>query len=282
VREAAHDAERRPLDEIRHEGVDVPGLGRSDWRARSVLRALHRSRQPLLLYPEGWREGLEDATNPSGTGFIASWDRTYRGVFAGGARALRADVRHAARPKELRLAGIKTVEAANAWLKAHYIAEHNAAFAIKAEQQGTAFVADRHEAWREALCVIEERTVGNDNTIAWSGRRLQLPESRPRPHFVKAVVRVHAYPDGTVSVFLGPHRLTRFSADGQQISPDAPQPGSVLGAVKDKPLRARKRASLTAPAPAAAEIARVGAEKRASSRTKKPTRRANQTAISMA
>src|SRR5262252_10311195 len=48
-------------------------------------------------------------------------------------------------PKDLRLAGIKTVEAANAWLKAHYIAEHNAAFAIKAEQPGTAFVADRHE-----------------------------------------------------------------------------------------------------------------------------------------
>ena len=96
------------------------------------------------------------------------------------------------------------------------------------------------------------------------------------------MVRVHAYPDGTVSVFLGPHRLTRFSADGQQISPDAPQPGSVLGAVKDKPLRARKRASLTAPARAAAEIARVGAEKRASSRTKKPTRRADQTAIFVA
>src|ERR1700727_2788333 len=165
---------------------------------------------------------------------------------------------------------------------AHYTAEHNTAFAIKAEQQGTAFVADRHEAWREALCVIEERTVGNDNTIAWNGRRLQLAESRLRPHVVKAVVRVHAYPDGTVSVFLAPHRLTRFSADGQQISPDAPQPGSVLGAVKDKPLRARKHASLTAPARAAAEIARVAAEKRASSRTKKPTRRANQTAISMA
>jgi transposase len=34
-------------------------------------------------------------------------------------------------PKDLRLAGIKTVEAANAWLKAHYVAQHNAAFAIK-------------------------------------------------------------------------------------------------------------------------------------------------------
>jgi transposase len=185
-------------------------------------------------------------------------------------------------PKELRLAGIKTVEAANAWLKAHYIVEHNCAFAIKAEQLGTAFVTDRHEVWRETLCVIEERTVGNDNTIAWSGRRLQLPESRLRPHFVKAMVRVHEYPDGTVSVFLGPHRLATFAADGQQLSPDAPQPGSVLGAVKDKPLRARKRASLTAPARAAVEIARVGAEKRPSNRTKKPTRGTKLTAISMA
>jgi transposase len=185
-------------------------------------------------------------------------------------------------PKDLRLAGIRTVEAANAWLKAHYRAEHNAAFAITAEQQGTAFVADRHEAWREALCVIEERTVANDNTIAWSGRRLQLPESRLRPHFVKAVVRVHGYPDGTVCVCLCPHRLATFAADGQQIGPDAPRPGSVLGAVKDKPLRARKRASLTAPARAAVEIARVGAKKRPSSRTKKPTRRTNQAAIFMA
>ena len=97
-------------------------------------------------------------------------------------------------PKDLRLAGIRTVEAANAWLKAHYTAEHNAAFAIKAEQPGTAFVADRHQAWREALCVIEERTVAHDNTITWSGRRLQLPESRLRPHFVKAVDRLTGIP----------------------------------------------------------------------------------------
>jgi transposase len=177
-------------------------------------------------------------------------------------------------PKDLRLAGITTVDAANAWLKASYMAEHNAAFAIKAEQAGTAFVADVHQAWREALCVIEDRTVANDNTIAWSGRRLQLPESRLRPHFVKAVVRVHEYPDGTASVFLGPHRLATFSADGQQISPNAPQLGCVLGAVKDKPLRAREGASLTAPARAAVSVLRVGTEKRASSRTKKQTRTA--------
>ena len=181
-------------------------------------------------------------------------------------------------PKDLRLAGMTTVDAANVWLKDHYMAEHNAAFAIKAEQEGTAFVADAHQAWREALCVIENRTVANDNTIAWNGRRLQLPESRLRPHFVKAVVRIHEYPDGTASVFLGPHRLATFAADGQQISPNAPQSGGVLGAVKDKPSRARKGASLTAPARAAVTVLRVGTEKRASSRTKKRTRTATRSA----
>ena len=89
------------------------------------------------------------------------------------------------------------------------------------------------------------------------------------------MVRVHEYPDGTASVFLGPHRLATFKPDGQQISPDALEHGRVLGAVKDKPSRARKCASLTAPVRAAATVVRVGAEKRASSRTKKLTRTAD-------
>ena len=175
-------------------------------------------------------------------------------------------------PKDFRLASITMIAAANAWLKSHYIAEHNAAFAVHAEQDGTAFVADRHEAWCETLCVIEERTVANDNTIAWNSRRLQLPESRLRPHFVKAVVRVHAYPDGTSAVFLGPHRLATYAADGQELPPDRPEHGSALGALNDKPCGRAKGASLTAPAPAAVEIVEVGAKKRPSSRTKKLTK----------
>jgi transposase len=179
-------------------------------------------------------------------------------------------------PKDLRLAGITTVDAANAWLKASYIAEHNAAFAIKAEQEGTAFIADAHQAWREALCVIEERTVANDNTIAWNGRRLQLPESRLRPHFVKAVVRVHEYPDGTASVFLGPHRLATFSADGKLLSSPAasiPAPcptASRDGLTRSQPeTKAQRRPPLTRSARAAAVNARAGTSSRPSGRTKK-------------
>lgn len=118
-------------------------------------------------------------------------------------------------PKELALAGITTVAAANRWLAESYIPRHNAAFAVEAEQEGSAFVADRAEMWREILCIQEERTVGNDNTVKWHRLSLQLPPSRLRPHFVRARVRVHQYPDGTIAVFLGPHRLADYDADGR-------------------------------------------------------------------
>jgi transposase len=122
-------------------------------------------------------------------------------------------------PKELKLAGIETIEAANLWLRATYIGEHNAAFALEAEQAGSGFVPDPAGVWRQALCVHEERTVGNDNTVVWRNRALQLPPSRLRPHFVKAKVRLHEAPDGLVSIFLGPHHLADYDARGVMIAP---------------------------------------------------------------
>jgi transposase len=120
-------------------------------------------------------------------------------------------------PKELALAGITTVEAANRWLAESYIAEHNKRFAINAEQDGSAFVVDAMGAWREILCIQEDRTVGNDNTVKWRRLSLQLPPSRLRPHFVKATVRVHEYPDGQLAVFWGPHRLADYDEKGTLI-----------------------------------------------------------------
>jgi transposase len=120
-------------------------------------------------------------------------------------------------PKELAMAGIATVEAANRWIAETYIAEYNTAFAVQPEQEGSGFVADRAGLWREILCVQEERTVGADNTVKWNTLRLQLPPSRLRPHFVKAKVRVHEYPDGQLAVFLGPHRLADYDAQGSII-----------------------------------------------------------------
>jgi hypothetical protein len=176
-------------------------------------------------------------------------------------------------PKELRLAGITTVEAANGWLKA-YISEHNARFAVASEQEGTMFVADRDGAYREILCVQEERQVGNDNTVSWKGRRLQIAESPLRRHFVKATVRVHEYPDGTVSVFWGPHRLAQFTAEGTpiEIAPTTASLAPCSGPSRTSPSGRAKSASLTAPARVAHDAMRVGTKKRASGRTKKQTK----------
>src|SRR5947207_2659567 len=110
-------------------------------------------------------------------------------------------------PKELALAGITTIAAANRFIAERYLPQHNAAFAIAPAEAGSAFVPDRAGAARAILCIQEERRVGNDNTIKWRGLALQIPPSPPRPHFVRATVRVHEYPDGRLAIFHGPHRL---------------------------------------------------------------------------
>jgi hypothetical protein len=116
-------------------------------------------------------------------------------------------------PQELRLAGIATMEAANRFLEDVYLPRHNARFARAAEEAGSAFVPFAGNL-DDVLCVQEERQVGNDNTVRYKNRTLQIPADRHRHHYVKATVRVHEYPDGRLAVFHGPRRLAVFAADG--------------------------------------------------------------------
>jgi len=123
-------------------------------------------------------------------------------------------------PKEFRLAGIATVADANRFLAETFIADYNRRFAVAPAHAGSAFVAAAPAQWRDVLCVQEERTVGNDNTVRYQGRVLQIPPSPLRPHYVKAKVRVHHYPDGTYAVFHGPRPLARYGADGALLDHD--------------------------------------------------------------
>ncbi len=117
-------------------------------------------------------------------------------------------------PKELALAGIADVEAANRFLKEVYLPAHNARFAQAAEHEGSAFVAVDPLILPDILCIQEERIVGNDNTVHYGRLRLQIPESPVRAHYVRARVRVHHYPDGRYAVFHGPRCLARYDAAG--------------------------------------------------------------------
>ena len=89
--------------------------------------------------------------------------------------------------KELALAGIATVAAANDFIRDVYIPAHNARFAAKAGHEGSAFVAIAGVDLAEVLCVQEERQVGNDNTVVFHKLRLQIA---PSP-LSRALCRIH-------------------------------------------------------------------------------------------
>ena len=121
-------------------------------------------------------------------------------------------------PPELRLAEIATVEAANRYLKTHFVPDDNARFAVPATEEGSAFIAYAGRPLEDVLCIQESRQVGRDNCVNWNGVALQIPPQRHRHHYVKATVRVHGYPDGRLAIFDGPSCLARFDATAQPIN----------------------------------------------------------------
>ena len=120
-------------------------------------------------------------------------------------------------PKELALAGIADIEAANRFIAQTYLPAHNARFARPAAVAESAFVAADPAQLAEILCIEEERVVARDNTVTFGRLKLQLPPSPHRHHFVKANVRVRQYPDASLAVFHGPRRIARYHADGSPI-----------------------------------------------------------------
>ena len=81
-------------------------------------------------------------------------------------------------------------------------------------EPGSAFTPIPGVQLDEILCVQEERQVGNDNCVSYRTLKLQIPESPLRPHFVKARVKVHLYPDGSHAVFHGPRCIGRYDENG--------------------------------------------------------------------
>lgn len=117
-------------------------------------------------------------------------------------------------PQELRLAKIKTMAAANRYLKDHFVPDHNARFAVPAAEPGSAFVPYVGRPLADVLCLQEDRVVGADNCVSYKRRSLQIPPQRHRQHYVRATVRVHEYPDGWLAIFDGPRCLARFDPKG--------------------------------------------------------------------
>lgn len=136
-------------------------------------------------------------------------------------RSERAFATHQARlPKELILAGITDLTAANRYLEEVYRPAFNREFSHPAREEGSAFVPYLGGHLDDCLCEQYQRTVGNDNCVRFEGLVLQIPADRHRCHYVKAKVRVHRYADGGLAVFHGPRRLASYAANGTLAGPD--------------------------------------------------------------
>ena len=126
-------------------------------------------------------------------------------------------------PQELRLAGCTTLEAANRFLREHYIAEFNRCFQVKPEQAGSAFVPCRRAALHDIFCLQWQRTVNRDNTVSFENLHLQIEAVRWRATLAGCTVMVHQHLNGTLSLHYGPHCLGRYDGRGLPFpDPNAP------------------------------------------------------------
>jgi hypothetical protein len=120
-------------------------------------------------------------------------------------------------PQELRLAGITTVEGANAFLRERYIAEFNSKFQMAAAEKGTAFRRTSRSDLNWIFTVQTERVVEKDNTVAIRDRWWQIDKTRFRNSLAGSTVTIHEHLDGTVSIRYGPHVVGRYTRTGERL-----------------------------------------------------------------
>jgi transposase len=116
-------------------------------------------------------------------------------------------------PQELRLAGISTLEQANAFLRERYLEEFNRKFSQPAAEKGTAFRKCHRLDLDRVFSIQTERVVAKDNTVTIQDRCWQLRKTRFRNTLAGCTVTVCEHLDDRVSIQWGPHVLETFEPE---------------------------------------------------------------------
>ena len=126
---------------------------------------------------------------------------------------------------ELRVAGIRTVAAANAYLRQVFLPQHNETFSHPPRDAESAWVALGDVDLDQILCHQETRRVGEDNTVASGGLALQISKQPGRRTCAGLEVVLRRHLDGRQSVWRGTQRLGLFDAAGRPVDPAVPVDG---------------------------------------------------------
>jgi transposase len=119
---------------------------------------------------------------------------------------------------ELRLAGLTTLAAANAYLREHFVPDYNTLFTRPPADPASAFVPLGDVDLEQILCEEDDRLVALDNTVTFDGVRVQLPKQPGRPTCAGWRVTVRRHLDGALTVWRGPGCLGRYDAAGAPLA----------------------------------------------------------------
>lgn len=143
---------------------------------------------------------------------------------------------------ELRVAGIRTLEAGNRYLLETYLPQHNASFQRAPRDPASAFVPLGAVDLDPILCHEEPRVVARDNTVSFGGQVLQIARQPGRASCAGLAVTVRQHLDGHYTVSRGALRLGTFAADGRPVDAAGPVDGRTRRPPTrpvDRPPRAR-------------------------------------------
>src|SRR2546430_11201116 len=124
-------------------------------------------------------------------------------------------------PQELRLRQLRSLEAANRFLREDYIAEFNRRFQVPSRQRGHAFVPCRSRDLERIFSLQFERSVNRDNTLSFQNLSLQIERVRWRAALARCRLAVHQHLNGTLSLTHRPHFLGRYDSSGTPLTAKA-------------------------------------------------------------
>jgi len=110
--------------------------------------------------------------------------------------------------KGMRVAGVKTIEAANEYLKNDYMAWWERELTVEpASAEDAHRPLEKSHNLAASLCHMETRQVDNDYTLRWDGKRYRIERQSVVSGLRKATVRVEQRLDGSVAVRYGERYL---------------------------------------------------------------------------
>jgi hypothetical protein len=141
--------------------------------------------------------------------------------------------------KEMRLAGVSSIDEANRYLReSNFIAKHNAAFAVKAAQEGNAHADHTAYNLNDIFSVKEQRVLNNDYTIVYQKRIFQLHAQQRTIIRPKNTISVHVHLDGTIKLWA---RKTELAYHEIKAKPQPIQEKKIVNRQPTKPCTNSRR-----------------------------------------